>query len=126
MAVSKTDKAAQVLGGFISALMSVGEEAAITYAEAQVPALNLPVVKQVFEFLVNKFGSTIQTFLINGATGLVINIQGAVELENAKNAAIALKFALASGDQTAIERELENAKKAYAAAINWDGIYSAP
>lgn len=122
--VPVTNKAAEIVGGFVKALMSGGESAAETYIKAELPFLALPVFSQITDWIVGSIGSEIQTVIINGTTKMVINIQTGSEQSAVVAAATALQMAQQSGDQVAIAKALTVAKKAYLDLGNWDGTYS--
>ena len=121
-----TNVAAQIVGGFIQALMSGGEAAAEAYLTAQVPVLANPILQDILDWLVSDIGGALQTVLINNATGIVINIQTSSEQAGIVAAATALQIAQASGDPSAIATALNNAKSAYQSLLNWNGTYSSP
>lgn len=117
---------AAVIGGFIEALMTGGETAAEAYLTAQFPLLANPIAQSILDWMVNELGSAIQSYLINSATGIVINIQTSSEQSAIVNAATALQLAQSSGDKDAINQAVENAKRAYQGLIRWDGTFSPP
>lgn len=117
---------AQIVGGFIQALMTGGESAAEVYLTAQFPFLTNPVAQEILDWIVSDFGSAIQSYLINSTTGVVINIQTSSEQSNVVAAATALQIAQASGDKIAINQAISDAKAAYKKLINWDGTFSSP
>lgn len=118
--------AAQLLGGFIQALMTGGEAAAEAYLTAQFPFLANPVLQDILDYIVKDIGDALQTVIINGSTSLVINIESESEENNIVAAATALQLAQASGDQNAIAKAVSDAKKAYGSVFHWDGTYSVP
>lgn len=117
---------AEIIGGFIEALMTGGETAAEAYLTLQFPFLANPIAQEILDWIVSDLGSALQSYLINSATGIVINIQTSNEQDDVVAAATALQIAQVSGDQSAISKAMENAKTAYKDLIRWDGTFSSP
>ena len=124
LADSKTNRAAQIVGGVIQAIMQGGEDAALAFLAAEVPFFANPIARDLAAWMLGWIVDPLQTYLINNATGIVINIQGSAEQANILAAATALKIAQASGDQAAINEAVKNAKEAYQKLCNWDGSFS--
>ena len=122
----ETDIVAQIVGDFIEALMTGGEDVAEAYLTAQFPFLANPIMQSILDWLVKDFGQAIQTVVINGTTSMVISIQSDSERAQILAAATALQIAQNSGDQDAIKKALEGAKEAYGSVIHWDGIFNSP
>lgn len=103
---------------------NVGETAAEAAIIADVPWLGVPVVKQVFEYLLGFVGSYIYKQAAWGATKIIIDVQTKMEASAAYSAFQNLQMAIASGDPGAITKASQDLDKAYAALIHFDG--SAP
>ena len=121
---SKTNRAAQIVGGVIEAIMQGGEDAALAFLAAEVRIFANPVGKALASWVFGYVAGPIETYLVNNATGIVINIQTSTEQTAVINAATALQLAQASGDPAAIEEAVKNAKAAYSKLFRWDGVFS--
>lgn len=104
--------------------MEGGESAALTYLVAQVPAFANPFLNGIASWLIGLVAGPVETYLVNNATAIVINIQTTSEEDGIVQAATALKIAQASGNAKAIEGALLNAKQAYSKICSWDGTFS--
>lgn len=121
-----TNTAASIVGGVINAIMTGGEDAALTYLAANVPVFATIIGAMIASWALGLIVGPIETYLINNATGIVLSIQTSTEQANVVATATALQIAQASGDQNAINTALSNAKAAYGKLFLWDGTYSSP
>lgn len=116
------NKVADFMNNLINAFLQGGETAAEAYVVGLDPAiLALPIVELLIKDGLSWIGNYIDAYLARAATGIVIDIQTNGEKSDALNAATALQFAIASGDQAAIQAAADNAAAAYKKLINWDG-----
>lgn len=92
-----------------------------TYAKAQLPFLNWPVISQLFDYCVQKLASLIQVQLENFVAFSIINIQ--VESENAayQQAIMDLQTAYHNGDSNAITQAEGNFRTTLSGLVHWDG-----
>lgn len=79
-----------------SAIMETAVDGAIAAAEAAVPFLATPVIKQVFEFLVDRIAALIETELAQYAAFLVIQNENDIAAKAANQAAQTLKQAVSA------------------------------
>ena len=125
-AAPTTNVAAEIVGGFIQALMTAGEDGAELYLTTQFPFLADPILQTLLDWLVSSLGDALQTQLINSSTALVIALQTSSEQSSIVAASTALQIAQESGDATAIATAKANALKAFQALGMWDGVYNTP
>lgn len=123
MSTPTTDnKAADILNGVISALMSGGEKAAEAYLTALDPTiLTVPIIAWLMDEGVQWLGQVLSIAGQKFADNLVIDIQTNGEQSGVINACTELSLALASGNQTAIDKAKLDASSAYQAAFAFDG-----
>lgn len=87
----------------------------------QAPWLKLPIVSQIYHFILNKLGDKLYEFFGTGTTFLIIDFQTVQEKNNYMVAIALLREAEKSGDPNAINEAREKAKQAMASLIHWDG-----
>lgn len=121
--VPTTDnKAAEILDGVISALMSGGEKAAEAYIIALDPAiLATPFGTWLVDEGVSYVGQILSIAGQKFANEIVIDIQANGEQSSVITTATSLQYALASGDTAAITLATKNASDAWGGLIRWDG-----
>lgn len=111
----------QVLKGLIE---GAGADALKAALIADNPWLGLPIVKQLFGFIVDKLAEAIYKQAAFVATKIIIDVQINIE-EGAVNAAFDnLTMAVASGDPVAIDKASANLSKTYGDLIHYDGSAS--
>lgn len=122
---STTNGAATVANSLIHlAIFNVAVTVAETALFAEFPFLNLPVVKQIIQFIINWVAGKVY-----GALGLmltygIIDIQVAGQEAVMGQATINLKAAYQSGDPDATKKATDEFKAALAALIHWNGSAS--
>lgn len=122
---TQTNSFAQLVVDIISGLIEgVGAQALEATAEIDIPLLAAPVIKQVFEFVVEKELAKISIGVEQGAVTIIFNIQTDNEVSRAIKATLALKAAKAKGDPNEIKQADDDADKAYQDLIHWDGTVS--
>lgn len=118
----------QVASTVNSVLKTIIEGAGTTALEnaliVEFPWLGLPVIKQIFEFILNKVSAIIYQDAAEAATKLIIDLQVNGEESSVGNAFKNLQMALASGDQNAINQTSKELDQAYASLIHSDGSSS--
>lgn len=102
-------------------LVDVAAEAAITAATVAAPWLRLPVIRQVFRFIVVKFAELFSAQLERAAAFMIIDTQVNNELSAYKEAVGAIKAAEAAGDLDALQKAREEFKKTLGRLIHSDG-----
>ena len=115
--------AASVVNGILKKVIEgTSVDAIEALVIADVPWLGFPVIKQVFEFILNKVAALIYVRAANAATKIVVDIQvngeESVVLSSFQN----LQMAIASGDADAIKKASDNLDEAYGSLIHSDGI----
>lgn len=98
-----------------SSIMEVAVDAAIAAAQAAVPILRTIVIKQLFEFFVDRIASLIETELANYASFLVIEAKNDAHAKAANLAAAKLKAVVA--DPTKPKEAVESAKQDFKDAL---------
>ncbi len=96
------------------------EDALITES----PWLGLPVIKQVFEFILDKVSNMIYQDAADAATKLIIDVQVNLEKSQVLGAFQNLQMAIASGDKNAIDQMSKDLDQVYARLIHSDGSAS--
>lgn len=91
---------------------------------AQYPILGVPVIKQIFEWVLSQVSQVIYRNAALVATDLIIDVQVNQEESQVLAAFSNLQMAIASGDERAIAQTSRDLDKAYGAIIHFDG--SAP
>ena len=92
-----------------------------TYARAQLPWLNFPIISPLFNYLCDKIGTCFYTFLAQIATFSIIDMQTAAEKSAYSQALLALQAAYTKGDPNAIAQATASTKTALASLIRFDG-----
>lgn len=93
----------------VSAIMDVAVDGAVAAAQAAVPFLRVIVVKQLFEFFVDRIASLLETELARYASFLVIDAKNDAAAKTANTAAAKLKAVIA--DSTQPKEAVESAKQ---------------
>lgn len=126
MADPTTDN--QVAGVINDILKNVIEGAGVPVIEAtmiaDMPWLALPVVRQIFEYLLSKVAGYFYIEAAHAATKIVIDVQVNMEESAVINTFQTLQMAIASGDQDAIKKASDDLDGVYASLGHSDG--SAP
>lgn len=110
--------------GVIHTIFTVGLTAGSEVIKTYVPWLRLPVISQIFDAVVNKYGAMIDQAIQNSATFMVLNIQTSSENNAFKDSVTALKQAQTTGDQNAIQKARDDFKKNLGNLVHWDGSSS--
>lgn len=109
----------------LKVVLPVAEKATETYAEAQVPFLASPVIKQVFEFGVEKLEEheaiQLLTLLVQVGVKIIVTIQTDEEKANYSKAEAATRAALLSRDPAQIAAAKKEMDDAAASIIHTDG-----
>lgn len=120
-----SNKAASVVNDILKTIIEgagkPGIEAALI---ADFPWLGLPIVKQIFEFVLSKVADLVYKDAANLATKIIIDAQVNLEKSTVIGAFQNLQMAIASGDESAIKMASNDLDKAYGSLIHSDG--SAP
>jgi hypothetical protein len=100
-------------------------DVAVSAAEAEiiavVPAMGLPILKQIDEAVIKFVAEKIYTALALGATFAIIDAQTSAEASAANEAATNLKQALTGGDPNAVTKATEDFKAAFGKLVHYDG-----
>jgi hypothetical protein len=92
------------------------------FAEAEFPPLDWPIVKQIFEHVVENFAGKLSFSMQDGAIVIVVNVQTGSELHSTLSALADLQAAHKAGDPHAIEQARQKAIDSWGNIIHWDGI----
>lgn len=98
-----------------SSIMEVAVDAAIAAAQAAVPILRTIVIKQLFEFFVDRIAALIETELANYAAFLVIEAKNDAAARTANQAAAKLKAVVADPHQP--QAAVDSAKQDFKDAL---------
>lgn len=107
-------------------VISVVGEVVLQTAEAAVvadlPFLGLPIIRQIWEFLVGKLEQKIVEQLQNGTAGIIINISDQTQAAGAKSAADQLQAVEEDEKSTAddIQKARDNFRKKYSALVGFN------
>lgn len=104
-------------------IFDVAEKAAETYARAQVPFLNTPVISQIFSYAMKWLCGFVYVAMSNQATFTVIDLQTDHEKDQYIKAVDELKAIQKSGDQNAIDEAKRKFREKLAALIKFDGSH---
>jgi hypothetical protein len=107
----------KVIDGIFNTAVTLGENA--LYAEA--PWLKLPIINQIFTFIVKSLVGKIYAYFALGVTFAIIDVQASSEVSDYQKALAALKAAQASGDLNALNDALSKFNAAASAVTHWDG-----
>ena len=117
------DPVAVFFTNFINQLMTgVAAPAIEAAAEAQVPFLALPIVKQLFEAIVNALAGKLSILEQQGALMIIFQIEQASTLYKLTASLKAIQDAHASGDQNAIDQAKQDAINQWASTIHFPGV----
>lgn len=111
---------------FVDLISGLGENVAAPIleatAEADVPFLALPIVKQIFEYVVSNLIDKIDILVEDGVIQIVFKAEAAEHEMALANALLALKNAHATGDPNNVNQALQNAVAAWQQALTFGGI----
>lgn len=110
-----------VINGLITGVAAPTLEAA---AEAQVPILAAPIIKQIFEDIVGYVAGKISVTEQQGVLTIVFDVEKDSKLYALAGAALALKQAQDSGDQHAIDEAKQKAIEGWGNLVHWGGVAS--
>lgn len=117
------DPVAAFVTDIIAKLMSGMAAPALTKAaEAAYPWLALPVIKQIFEAIVNEIAGKISVVLEQGAVKIVFQIEAGTKLAVLASSLEALKKAHDAGDPNAISDAEQKAIDQWGAIIHFPGL----
>lgn len=85
------------------------------------PWLNLPVVRQIFHFLLGFLGNYFYQYTAQVTIALIVDMQTKGEASCASVAISQLKTALAVGDVILIQKASDDFDAAMKKLVNWDG-----
>jgi hypothetical protein len=116
------NKPAQSVANMINfAIYDVAVNVAEAAAISQVPFLGLPVIKQVFHFVLSKMAGLIYVPLATGSIFTVIKIQTDSQKKEYAEAEGKLRLANLSGDPEAIRKATDEFKKSFRRLVHYDG-----
>lgn len=116
------NKTADIINELVSAFMSGGEKAAEVYLTSLAPEiLGIPVVQFLLDQLVQYLGQIISVAGQKFTTQIVIDLQINGEKSSVLTTAVALQYALASGDKNAVSLATKNLSQSYSNLFNYDG-----
>lgn len=107
-------------GAVMKILVPVAEKA----EEAAVPELNLPVVKQIFEFGVEEIAAALLNASVALGVKIIITIQTDIEKSTYGAAEGKLRAALLSKDPLAIAKAKAEFENAADSVIHYDGSFT--
>ncbi len=99
----------------------VADDALETALIADQPWLGLPIIKQIFEFILHNLSDKIYRQAAMAATKLIVDYQVNREEASVVNTFDNLQMAIASGDQDAINKASKDLDDAYGSLIHSDG-----
>lgn len=115
------NKLAARINGVVHTIWGMGFVAGREAIKTYVPFLRLPVISQLFDLLIGRFGAIIDRELQLNATFIVITIQTRDELTAYEKSKQDLKLAQTQGDPNAISEAQKKLKEDLAKLIHWDG-----
>lgn len=92
-----------------------------TYAEAQIPLLAAPVLKQIFEFIVEKIAGLLEEQLQTFVAFTIIDLGEASKNQAYKQAVSDLQIALHKGDPNGITQAKASFKDTFSTLVHWSG-----
>lgn len=119
-----TNTEASLVDSIIQDINTTGVQIVEKLAEADVPALALPVIKQVFEFVLGFIDLYISKAEQMGATFAVIDGQIYSEQNGMTKALASVMSAEKGGDPNAIKQAIQNYANAQSALVHFDGSKS--
>ncbi len=116
-------------GSFVNKLIAmlvtgVAAPAIEKFAEAELPFLAFPVVKQIFEYILEEYAGKLSFALQDGAIVIVFDVQTGTELHGVISSLTELQAAHKLGDKDAIKKATDKAMDSWGDLIHWDGIAS--
>ena len=102
-------------------IFDVAVRTARAAAIAEAPWLGLPVISQVFDYLLNLFGKFIYEALARQATFTVIDSQVGKSLTEYETAVSGLNQAVAAGSAEDVDKAQLATKAALINLVRWDG-----
>lgn len=119
----KVNPLADFLNRIIAMLITgVAAPVIINFGYAQLPWLKFPIVKQIFEGLINRYAGKFSVRVQGGVTEIVIDAQTGAELSATVSSLAEYQAAKDSGDAARIEKARQNSIDRWGDLIHWDGI----
>lgn len=119
---STTNPALQTADSIIKFIIfDVVVNAAVAAAQAEVPFLALPIVRNLFSFLVGKVAGLIYTELETNVSFAIIDHQTQAEAAEYEKSKAALYAAHLKGEQDAIEKAKADFRASLGKLIHYDG-----
>ena len=115
------NKAATIGDDIISGASSAGAQAIIILATADVPWLGLPVIKNLFSYIVGWICTYVSRSIQAGVTFAIIDAQVSSEHSDLSAAMDNLLAAEKSGDLNAIQKAIDQYATAHKALVASDG-----
>ena len=96
----------------------IAVEAYTKVIQGYIPVLALPVISQMFSFLVSTFSNGLFTFISNGASGIIIDLKVNKESSDYKKAVSALQIAIINQSPEEIKKHDDEFKETLRKLIN--------
>jgi hypothetical protein len=117
-----TNPVSKTVGEIINAVVyDLAQTSFKVWARAQLPFLNLPVISQMFDWLMGLIIGNFCRILSRGSTFAVINFQTDLEKWAYRGAEAKLRAVHLGGDQNAISQATIEFKEALRALVRFDG-----
>lgn len=118
-----TDQLAALINIILNGLTTgVAAPAIETTAEAEAPVLAAPVIKQIFEDVINYLAGKLSIAEQTGALEIVFSVQEDSRLYALGKALLALQAAQKQGDPNAISSATNAAVNQWGSIIHWPGL----
>lgn len=118
---SIVNRFAIAVDGVIHTIFTVGFVAGREVIKTYFPLLRLPIISQLFDLVIQRYGDMLDQALQNTATYMIINVQTDNERKDFDQAAANLKQAQAGEDPDARKKAIEDFKKNLGNLVRWDG-----
>lgn len=115
------------VGSFINKIVAmlitgISAPTIIAFAYSQLPWLQFPILKQIFEGVINNLAGKFSFGVQDGVISIVVDSQVGAELSATVSTLAELQRAQQSGDEDAHKKAIENGMDAWGDLIHWDGL----
>lgn len=115
------------LGDFLNRIVAmlitgISAPLIISFAYTQLPWLQLPIIKQIFEHIINKYAGKFSFGVQDGVISIVIDSQVGAELNATVTSLAKLQQAQKSGDENARQKAIDEAMDKWGDLIHHGGF----
>ncbi|MFA7333643.1 MAG: hypothetical protein WC130_05025 [Kiritimatiellia bacterium] len=115
------------VGSFINRIVAmlitgISAPLIISFAYTQLPFLQFPIIKQIFESVINNLAGKFSFGVQDGVISIVVDAQVGAELSATVTSLAELQRAQQAGDEDAHKKAIEKGMDSWGDLIHWDGF----